>query len=493
MHFDSELKLFYHLYRSILGRQIRTFAALVEHMDEHECAFIPDKVLMHAFRLIKELHWGFFRDVTPEQFPKLWTELVIPHRSLPAAGDLKRNITISNLYVSLLDIHGYTRFCQESKRNLSRMRSLDEFLHSGIRRIAGRNESIGQRERGDEIIVISASATDALKTTLEIVDSFSRRSMLRGMGVEREREESQSYLPDFRISAGIAGGNLTTPLIITESGLLSGFLINTAARLQSRANELAPADSKCLVTQFVYKGFQKEGQSLPQPIHQKGMLAFLDNGPVVFKGVSVSAYEVLFRKRDRYREKYDEQLAILYDSLKKGRWKERIFSDLMALVIRVCEVMPAYTVKVPYEGRSVSLTNDTLVALCKQARELYENQEDYRSAVRLLERLRGFLSLVDSLDRLVLDYVDRVAENYSRLIREFEAQLDVEIQAKLDSIFKPELRAAYLAAQRSAGLLERLRTMAYRSNALHSRKAVWYKLIEDAGATLDVEIYSGKK
>ena len=48
------------------------------------------------------------------------------------------------------------------------------------------------------------------------------------MGVERDREESQSFLPDFRISAGIAGGNLTTPLIITESGLLSGFLINTA-------------------------------------------------------------------------------------------------------------------------------------------------------------------------------------------------------------------------------------------------------------------------
>jgi len=493
MHFDSELKLFYHLYRLILGRQIRTFSALVDHMDEHDCSFVPDKVVMHGFRLLKELHWGFFRDLTSEQFPRLWGELVIPHRTFPAAGDLKRNITISNLYVALLDIHGYTRFCQESRRNLSHMRKLDEFLHSGVRRISGRNQALGHRERGDEIIVIAASATDAVKTTLEIIDSFSRRGTLQGMGVERDREEFQSVLPDFRVSAGIAGGNLTTPLIITESGLLSGFLINTAARLQTRANELAPKDSKCLVTQFVHKGFQKDSQSQPLPIHQKGALHFLDNGIVAFKGVNVAALEVLFRKKDRYREKYDEQLTILYDSLKMGRWKERIFSDLMALIIRVCEVMPDVDVKVQHEGKTVGLTNVGLIALCKHARELYENREDYRSAVRLLLDLRTFCGAVDALDRLVVDYLNRIAESYKTLIDEFEEKLDVEIGAKLDSIFKPELRATYLAAQRSAETLEKLRTLAYRSNALHNKKAVWYKLIEDAGATLNVEIYSGKK
>jgi hypothetical protein len=493
VHFDSELKLFYHLYRLVLARQVRTFAAVLEHMDQHDCSFIPDKVLMHAFRLIKELHWGFFRDLTPEQFPRLWGELVITHPSFPSAGDLKRNITISSLYVALLDIHGYTRFCQESKRNLSRMRKLDEFLHAGVRRIAGRNQAVGHRERGDEIIVIAGTATDAVKTTLEIIDSFSRRAMLKGMGVERDREEFQSVLPDFRVSAGIAGGNLTTPLIITESGLLSGFLINTAARLQTRANELAPADSKCLVTHFVYKGFQKEGQSHPQPIHQKGALHFLDNGSVAFKGVAVAAFEVLFRKKDRYREKYDEQLTILYDSLKKGRWKERIFSDLMALLIRVCEVMPPFSVNVPRGGKNLEVTNAAVITLCKQARELYENREDYRSAVRAMRQVRDFVSAVDGIDRLVLDYVNRVSESYERLVDEFEAKLDVEIQAKLDSIFKPELRATYLSARRSADTLEKLRTLAYRSNALHSRKAVWYKLIEDAGTSLDVKIWSGKR
>jgi hypothetical protein len=493
MRFDSELKLFYHLYRLILERQILTLSALVDHLEEHECSFPPEKVVMHAFRLLKELHWGFFRDLTREGFPRLWTELVLPNRKYPAAGDLKRNITISNLYVALLDIHGYTQFCQESKRNLSRMRKLDEFLHSGVRRIATRNQAIGQRERGDEIIVIAASATDAVKTTLEIVDSFSSRSMLKGMGVERDREASQSFLPDFRISAGIAGGNLTTPLIITESGLLSGYLINTAARLQSRANELAPTDSKCLVTQFVCKAFQKEAQANPLPIHQKGTLLFLDNGLVAFKGVSVSALEVLFRKKDRYREKYDGELVTLYDSLKKGRWKERIFGDLAALLIRVFEVMPAFTLAVDHEGRQITLTNGTLAAMCRQARELYENQEDYRGAVQLLGRIRSFVDMVESMDRLVLDYVRRVTDSYSRLIREFEAELDTEIQAKLSVIFAPELRSAYVAALRSSEQLERLRTMAYRSNALHSKKAVWYKLIEQAGASLDVEIYSGKR
>jgi class 3 adenylate cyclase len=493
MHFDSELKLFYHLYRLIVGGQIRTFAALVDAMDEHDCSFIPDKVLMHAFRLIKELHWGFFKDITREQFPRLWSELVLPHRTFPEAGDLKRNTTISAIYVALLDIHGYTKFCQESKRNLSRMRKLDEFLHAGVRRIAGRNQAVGHRERGDEIIVIAASATDAVKTTLEIIDSFSRRSMLKGIGVERDREESQDYLPDFRVSAGIAGGNLTTPLIITESGLLSGFLINTAARLQSRANELAPTESKCLVTLFVYKAFQKDGQLRPQPIHQKGALAFLDHGTVAFKGVSVATYEVLFRKKDRYRAKYDEQLTILYDSVKKGRWKERIFGDLIALLIRVYEVMPAFSVKASLNGKSMDVTNTELIELCKQARELYESRDDYRSAVRLLRDLRSLSGCVETLDRLVLDYLDRVGQTYDRLVEEFEGRLDVEIQARLETIFKPELRAAYLSAKRGPETLEKLRTVAYRSNALRNRKAVWYKLIEDAGETLNVEVYSGKK
>jgi hypothetical protein len=493
MPFDNELKLFYHLYRLILARQIRTFSEVVDNVARQTCTFSADKVVLHAFRLLKELHWGFFRDLSRDQFPRLWNELVMAHRSHPDAGDLKRNISISSLFVGLLDIHGYTRFCQESKRNLSQLQRLDEFLHSGVRRIAARNQALAHRERGDEIIIIAATATDAIKTTLEIVDSFSRRATLKGMGVQRDRDQTQSYLPEFRVSAGIAGGNMTTPLIITESGLLSGFLLNTAARLQTRANELAPSDSKCLITQPVLKSFLKEGEAAPQPIHQKGALRFLDNGSIAFKGVNVAASEVLFRKRDLYREKYGGELEILYDSLKKGLWKGRVFSDLLSLTIRVCEVMPAFDVMVAMDGTAMGVNNATFIALCKQARELYESEEDYRSAVRLLEQVRSFAAHIGTLDRLVLDYLNRVADNYVRLVRAFEAKLDEEIQARLDTIFKPELRAAYLSAERSSVTLERLRTLAYKSNALRNRKAVWYKLIEDAGEALDVEIYSGKR
>ena len=68
MRFETELKLFYHLYRQIMARQVKTFGELVEHMEGHVCDFPPEKVLLHSFQLLKELHWGFFREVTREMF-----------------------------------------------------------------------------------------------------------------------------------------------------------------------------------------------------------------------------------------------------------------------------------------------------------------------------------------------------------------------------------------------------------------------------------------
>ncbi|GAH35281.1 unnamed protein product [marine sediment metagenome] len=113
--------------------------------------------------LLKELHWGFLKEIDKARYTKLWKELVLAHKNFTHAGDLKRNISISNIYISMLDIHGYTQFCQESKGNLSRLRKLDEFLHAGIKRIAGINGTLANLERGDEIVVIAATATDSIK------------------------------------------------------------------------------------------------------------------------------------------------------------------------------------------------------------------------------------------------------------------------------------------------------------------------------------------
>ena len=327
---EAELKLLHHLYEKILAREITTFANLVEYVSKLKHPGKIDKVIHKSFQLIKELHWGFFKDLNRANYTKLWKELVLPYGDFKEGGDLKRNISISNIFVAMLDIHGYTKFCQESKGNLSRLRKLDELLHDGIIKIAGCNHALATRERGDEIIIIAASATDTIKTTLEIINSFSKRSVIRDRTMQRNRKDFSIILPDFKITAGIVGGNLTTPLIITESGLLSGYLINTAARLQSRANELSPKESKIMAAQSVYNSYLKENKVVKSNLYAKNLILFFNSGPVSFKGVKLYSYEIIFKKEEKYREKYVKLMEVLYDSLKQHLWKQKIFLDLMS-------------------------------------------------------------------------------------------------------------------------------------------------------------------
>ena len=154
---EAELKLLHHLYEKILAREVATFANLIEYVSKLKHPGKIDKVIHKSFQLIKELHWGFFKDLNRANYTKLWKELVLPYGDFKEGGDLKRNISISNIFVAMLDIHGYTKFCQESKGNLSRLRKLDEFLHNGIIKIAGHNRALATRERGDEIIIIASS------------------------------------------------------------------------------------------------------------------------------------------------------------------------------------------------------------------------------------------------------------------------------------------------------------------------------------------------
>ncbi len=47
---------------------------------------------MNAFKLIRNLHWGFFKDIDYPSYPKIWKEVVIPDLDYKYAGNLKRNI-----------------------------------------------------------------------------------------------------------------------------------------------------------------------------------------------------------------------------------------------------------------------------------------------------------------------------------------------------------------------------------------------------------------
>ncbi len=335
--------------------------------------------------------------------------------------------------------------------------------------------------------MIAATATDTIQTTLEIINSFSKRSIIKDMAVERNRTDYSIILPDFKITAGIAGGNLTTPLIITESGLLSGFLINTAARLQNRANELSPHESKLMVSQTVYTNFLKENKVVKSDLYANKLLYFFNNGPVSFKGLKISSYEIIFKKPERYREKYAGNMEALYDSLKQKLWNHKVFQDLVTVIIQACNYMPHFS------SESLDLSNTSLIQSCEKALYLYDKEEDYISAVSLLGRMKEQIEHIEQFDRLILDYVSEIHGKYRELIDAFERKLEKEIEKKIDIIFNPQYKRAFYNSKKSIETHKKLIDYARKSDALKKKKIIWYSLIEEKKDELDLEIYSGKK
>jgi hypothetical protein len=486
----AELKLFCHLSEKMVSREIRTFSGLVEQARSLNPAFDPGPTLLAAFQLLKEMNWGFLRELARAEYPKLWKELVLPHPDFPTAGDLKRNISIANIYIAMLDIHGYTRFCQESKSNLSRLRKLDEFLHEGIRKIARANACLANRERGDEIVVLAAGATDLLKTSLEIINTFSKQPAIQDQAVGHNRSDYSIVLPEFKVTVGAAGGNLTTPLIITESGLVSGFLLNTAARLQNLANELSPHESRMMVTNAVYGSYLKENKIVKSDLFSKNLLQFFNIGPVSFKGTKVSCYEVIYAPEEKFRMGYLEPLERLFEAIRQELWKGRVLEDLLEVVVQVCAKSPPVNIPSDSSGRPVSTA--LLIQQCQRIGKLYK-QEEFLAAVEALGELAADLQRVEQFDKLVLRYVVQVQEKYALVAGEYRRRLEKEIQEKADVIFPPEYKKAYQSSQKYFKTYEKLKDYALRSGQIANRKGSWNALMQEKKDALSLEIYVGKQ
>ncbi|MDL2229589.1 hypothetical protein LJC14_04985 [Treponema sp. OttesenSCG-928-L16] len=490
----SDYELFSHFYDRIISKEITAF----NQLKEYAAPVLKDKrthpVMMRAFELIKRLNWGFFAHISLGTHRKIWRELVIPDQHFPEAGTLKRTISISNLYVAMLDIHGYTKFCQDSRKNLSMLHTLDRTINNEIGKISTQCNAVSQRERGDEIVVVAASATDALITTLSIIDYFAKTNVVDDPGISTQRSGDAAILPAFKISAGIAGGNTSIPLIITEAGNLSGFLLNTAARLQARANELSPKESRIMITKQVYLNYNKENSVNKCSLYRNDAVYFFDTGLIEFKGVMLPTCEVVFKEGERYKEKLADEMAQLYASIKESLWEQKIYLDLMDLISKVASVMPAFVVtpKKPVHGMQ-TIANNSLIQLSRVAVKTYLQDEDYVGAVALLEEMILVMGQVPKFDRLILDYASGIAEKYSLLLKSFESSIDKEIDEKAGQIFSGNHLKTYYAAKNGTAIFEKLRQIGRKSPELTKKKVLWYNLVKMNKDKMALTIYSGKK
>ncbi|MCL2093400.1 MAG: hypothetical protein FWH12_04310 [Treponema sp.] len=490
----SEYELFSFLGERVINKEITKFSQLRELLGPIYRNQKNHPVILRVFELIRKLNWGFFSDMTRETHQRLWKELVIPDQVLPDAGDLKDTLQISNLYVAMLDIHGYTQFCMDSRKNLSMMHTLDNAMNSGARRIAASCQAVSQRERGDEIVVVAASASDALTVTLAIADFFGKTDVVKDPSIPTKREGNTESLPAFKISAGITGGNTQSPLIITEKGNLAGFLLNSGARLQSRANELSGKESRIMVAKQVYMNFLKENEKDPCLIFKNSTIYFLDTGHIEFKGVQIPSCEAVFIAADKYKEKFSQEMTILFKSISENLWEQKIFLDLLNLVAKAAQVSPKFTVIPPSPINGMqTITNESFTTLCTMAYKSYVQDEDYARAIGMLRTLCTLIDEIPGFERLIYDYLLGITERYEMLLGSYLETIDKEIDNRAQDIFRGDYLKAWGAAKNAVTVYEKLKSMGRTSKEVPKKKVLWYSLIKQNTDQMEFVLHSGKK
>jgi hypothetical protein len=490
----TEHEFFSFLYDKIITREITAFSKLRELI----APVLKDKwthpVIMKAFLLLKRINWGFFSAISPSTHKKLWKELVIQDKDFPEAGDLKKTLQISNLYIAMLDIHGYTKFCMESRKNLSMMHNLDWAIENEIRRISTLCGAISQRERGDEMVVVAAGANDALMVTLCIIDYFGKTNVVDNPSISTKRTGNAENLPVFKISAGITGGNTQSPLIITERGNLSGFLLNSGARLQTRANELSPKESRIMIAKQVMMNYEKENTAEQSILTQNKAIYFFDTGHIEFKGVMIPTCEVVFDKNERYKEKFAEEITQLFSSTRDNLWEQRIYQDLIELLIKVAQSMNKFNITPPQPIHGMqTITNESYVQICRFGYKAYCKDEDYYLAVEYLHHLLYLSEQIPLFDRLILDYLRGILDKYQLLLDAFEKHIDKEVEEKSAAIFSGDHFRTWQAAKNGSMVYEKLRTIGRKSKEITKKKNLWLSMLSQNKEKMEFTLYSGKK
>jgi len=335
--------------------------------------------------------------------------------------------------------------------------------------------------------------------TLCIIDYFGKTETVNDPSISTKRTGNADALPIFKITAGITGGNTQSPLIITERGNLAGFLLNSGARLQTRANELSPHESRIMIAKQVMMNYEKENKEIKDPgakciLSQNDSIYFFDTGHIEFKGVMIPTCEVVFDKNERYKETFAEDMTKLFSSIRENLWEQRIYQDLMELLTRVAQCMPKFTVTpaAPIQGMQ-TITNESYVQLCRLAMKSYCVNEDYYLAVDYLNNLVSISEKIPAFDRLIFDYLRGVTEKYQLLLNAFEKHIDKEVDEKAAAIFHGDHYKTWNAAKNGAAIYEKLRGIGRKSKEITKKKNLWLSMLSQNKEKMEFTLYSGKK
>ncbi len=492
----SAYELFTYFYWKILDGEVRTFAELVAAAETVPESNRKTFVLRNGFLLIRRLYWGFFRDLTREEFPQLWERLTLPVHGTEYGADLKRNMMIANVYAAFIDIHGYTAFCRKAGRNTSLLRLLDESIEKDIRNLCRSHGVLCNRLRGDEIVMIGATAAGTIRAVIGIAAYFASRKNFTFNGLVKGRTGNSIILPEMKVSAGIAGGRRYTPLIITESGDLSGSVVNTASRLQSAANRLSGSGTRVFLSEYVYIRYREELRGRKEPVLVDPEAPFIRIGPVAMKGLRVPVVEALVDPAERYRVKYRGELERLRESLKNALWSGQIFMDLANLLVRMVRCMAPFSLKGSGEpsgnDRARVLDNRRAVEELEAAASLFFSGKDFELAVRRLSGIAELLSGIPGADPIVLKFAEIVLEKYRLVCAEYRRELQGFLESRENKLLSLEEITTYGQLKSQVSLHREFESRLFARLEPERRKILWQQGIGACNGRLEVEMYVGK-
>ncbi len=478
----SSYELFTHVYWRIVTREIKDFASLVEYLKPVAEGARKDYVLKASFPLIREIYWGFFRELNVKTWPLLWGELTRPHPRYPFAGELKRSMTATDIYCAFIDIHGYTALTRSSK-DAHLLELLDICIEKDIKEICRDNQVIGNRARGDEIILIGTSAYDMVNTVLIISDYFDEKNLEINSKYIWKRRSDRRQLPRLTISEGIAGGKKYDSLLITTGGDLSGPVVNLAARLQSTANRMTSDDSQLLVTETVRIKYENEADKQFAPLFSSSQLAFLDVGTFAFKGVEVRLSEALFSEGTMHRLAWEPALESFLVTLSKGSWQDGVFQALCSLIVAACDSMPEFECR-GANGSSVK-------SLVRRAGDRFE-AGDYTVALESLSIGIQALSENQTTDYFLRLYLEASEAEYRRVFRSYDTFLTRFFDENRNKLLSSSQNEEYIKIQRYSAKMESYRYKLMKKIPAEKRQKLWQRLISELTPSLEESLYLGK-
>lgn len=473
----------------ILRGEIETFTQVREYLEKARIGLSAMKsCLPEIFSLIKKLNWGVFSALNKEEFPKLWHELILTDEETREYGDLKQYTMLSKIYVAILDIHGYTGFCEEKKINITMLQRLDAFITTKIYQLAQAYGVLACREMGDSILLVGSEAAAILAATFDIIALFSKD---RTVHLEGAVMMPDLFLPSFKISAGIAGGQPSNPLVITEKGSISGSLINAAARLQSRANYISPNETKVIAEQYVLHNYEK---SQYKPAILENLNSFY-NGEIAFKGTAIKNYEVyLYNPSDHYKSKIQDFLTKLQESIKENQWQTKVMANLCDLVSATAKSVPPFYFNIKIDKKPIHLTNQFVDAEFRAVKTLMCELSDFQHAIERLGFITLALEQTDGIDKLIVEYCRAIYETYQAPLDGYLGLLQSHLKENAAQVFTPdETKVQQLFKQVEQSYNKVIQTLHQGPHFKDKRMLFWYNAVESVKKDIDFKIYSGKR